>query len=214
MSEANKPKRSAYQREMDAVHLSKDKADETLRLMLEKNAEVHARQEKSRKPRRTVWLASFAAAAAVLVMAVVLLRGGPALSWGSVRMRSLPLSGVRGEETVPASFRDVFGTDPENFFPGWTVVSDAADPAGRESRLTLKHGDAELRATVSEAEPALSAALTRDGVPEADGVRYNRDPDDGTLYALCVLHGRYVIFQSDQLTENAFTEAVRSVTGS
>ena len=65
-------KRSAYQREMDEIHLSREKADETLRMMLEENRRLRIKEaERGEKRRISRWIpAAGAAAAAALLLAV------------------------------------------------------------------------------------------------------------------------------------------------
>ncbi len=211
MSDRQEKQRSPYQREMDEVRLPEARADETLRLMLEKNREIREK-ETNRKPslRLLRLLPAFAAAAACLVLAVVLLNGGSSVTFGSVRMSGLP-SGYRGEATETAPFAEVFGAGPEAFFPGWTVDSEFVSAARREAKLTLSRDGQKLSAAVSLAEPPLYTALADAGVESADGVLYNRDPEDGTLYAVCVLRDCYVTFSAAGRSETDFVTAVQGV---
>ena len=58
--------RSAYQREMDQIHVPKAKADETLRMMLEENRRLRIKEaERGEKRRISRWIPAAGAAAAI-----------------------------------------------------------------------------------------------------------------------------------------------------
>ena len=215
MSDLQEKKRTAYQQEMDAVRLSDAKAEETLRLMLEKNRALHPAKEETPRPslrlRRLV--PAFAAAAACLVLAVVLLtRGGPAVTFGAIRTDTLPHGGYRGADPAAASFEDVFGVPAETLFPGWSVSDEAVRPDRGEAKLNLTKDGRRLSASVSLEEPPLREALAGAGVEAAEGVLYNRDPSDGSLQAVCRLKDCFVVLSAGGLSEDDFVTAVRSVT--
>ncbi|MBR4458103.1 MAG: hypothetical protein IKS31_03995 [Clostridia bacterium] len=215
-------KRSAYQREMDQEHLSREKAGETLKLMLEKNRQLReaeagrtARSGGAAVARRAV--PAFAAVAAVAALLLILLR--PAgVTFGSVRMSRLPVSGVsRGEEVREAGFATAFGCTAESLFPGWSVSDAAASvyPSASgtqyEGKLTLEKDRHRMEATVTRDTPALYTALGN-AAGGTENARLNRDPDTGILWAVGRKGDLYITLSSADLSENDFVSAVKEIT--
>ncbi len=207
--------RTPYQREMDQVHLSREKKDETLQRMLQENRKLRDRDAR-RGGRRQAWLipAFGAAAAALVLLLTTVLRPAPAHPFGSVRLAGLPMSGARDELRA-----ETFGDGrAQALFPGWTAEAaghalprvDA--PSGAQETFVIEKDGARLTATVSERETALAAELRdRPAVGEVQ-LRLNRDGD--VLSACFEKNGLYVVLSAGDLAEDAFVQAALAAAGS
>ena len=213
-------RRTPYQEEMDRVHVPEEKARETLRMMLEENRRLRAAESAERKPagirRMLPWFAVPVAAALLLVIGLT--AGGRGLRFADIRMRDLPVMGaVRGGEAAEAGFAETFGTGAEELFAGWTVAAEKTEtqrmPAGElhTARLTLEKDGREIRAEVTDYEPALFTALPENGQAiEGVGVRLARDTETGELAAVYPKGSLYIVLRGN-MAEKDFTSAIREL---
>ena len=214
--------RSGYQKEMDQVHLSEDKAAETLRAMLAENDAIREKERKKaarRLPPLRRWLpAACAVAAACLVLLFTgVFRPETNYLFGGVSVRKLPVSGVRGEENTPAGPER---EEAEKLFPGWTPGEArpgrslrGLSPDGAELDLTLRKGGVSLDAAVMKGKPVLADALAETGAYGPRGVRFNHDPDTGVLSAVYERDGCYVVLSAEGMEEKEFAKAVMEAAG-
>ena len=191
-------KRTPYQREMDAIHVPEEKANETLRNML---AENHRLAERKGSGRRILW-AAVAAAAACLALVIGLNAGQKEPPQPQWKPTSLSIS---------RSFADTFGTEPEALFPGWEITEeytetvDLPEGTGHEGRLTLKKEDAVLQAAVTDYEPEVWATAQEEQTLAGQTVRIGKDSETGSPLAVfrrdglyTVLTGSFALFFSDK----------------
>ena len=206
--------RTPYQQEMDKVHLSREKADETLRLMLEKNRALSQAGEGKNSHRKrfllTRVLPALGAAAAVLVLLLTTVFHPAPYAFGSVRYGSLPVSGSR-DAIVGAGYD---ASAAQSMFPGWEIAS-AADPSlavfapeGENSAFVIKKDGAQLTVTLSEKETALSSALRGQPAYGNAGIRLNRDTETGILSACFQKNGQYAVLCARNMAEDVFVKAV------
>ena len=205
--------RTPYQREMDEVRLSKEKADETLRLMLEENRALRRKDAEKESRRKQVLLTrvlpALGAAAAVLVLLLTTVLRPSAYVFGAVRTVSLPVSGARD------TARD-YGYDAaaaQSMFPGWEIA-EITDPAlavfapdGEQSSFVIKKDGAQFTVTLSVKETALSSALHGQPAYGNAGVRLNRDADTGVLSACFQKNGQYAVLSARDMAEDSFVKA-------
>ena len=206
---------SAYREQMDALHVPEEKAEETLRLMLEENRRLNQKKAAGRACRRkTVWICAAAAAAACLLM--VWIQAGQSRGPGafaSVKIAALPAAAIaRGEDAQAVSFREAFGLDAADLFPGWTTAEENASARMQngetvhEARLTLKKGETLLSAEVTDYEPSLLTVLKKDAKPLPNGVYLAKDADSGALYGVRESGELFVIWSSTAMTEKEFRQ--------
>ena len=204
--------RTPYQQEMDQIHLSREKADETLRMMLEENQALRRKDIKKAKQKNrflfTRVLPVLGAAAAVLVLLTTILPHA-AYSFGSVRFSSLPVSGTR--DTVSGTGFDVFMA--QDMFPGWEI-SQTADPFltvsapdGERAVFTIAKDGMQFTVTLSEKETALSSQLHSQPAYGSAKVRLNRDTETGVLSACFQKNELYAVFCARDMAEDAFVRA-------
>ena len=215
MSENHK-ERSNYQQGMDAIHLSEEKAGETLRMMLEKNQKLN-RQEAEKRQRNSIWryLPVLAAAAACLALALFIWpKGGSSAPFGSIRMNQLPMSSQsRSDDAVSASFNRVFGFDTKELLPGWVTtpveISTGTMKNGTvyEARWLYEKDGKQLHVSATTYEPALYTALSGTE-PWKNDSRLNRDPDTGILYAVFRLQEQYLVVWAEDMNEKEFLSAI------
>lgn len=219
--------RTAYQREMDQVRLPQEKADETLRLMLQENQRLRreeARQKTRRSPLLTRVLPVLGAAAAALVLLLTTVLRPSGYTFGSVRLGTLPGAQVQGAGSI-APAGDKLGTRPgaarlaADLFPGWNLSQETADPAltapdGDGRSFVIEKDGTRLTVTVTEEETPLAAALKDAPAYGGAQVRLNRDGDTGILSAVYAPEGLCVTLSSAELSEDAFVKAVLDAAGS
>ncbi len=219
--------RSRYQQEMDQVKLSEEKANETLKLMLEKNKELREKEiRKAKKSSSAVWarrvLPVFAAAAACIALVFFVLRQpGNQVTFGSLRLSQLPVTGVsRGENPEKADFETAFVCKEGSLFPGWEIVDSetvqytTSDGPEYEAHLTIRKQEKELSVTINtRTEPALYTALA-DKESGLKGIRLNLDPETNTRTAISLCNDLYISLSSDTLSEKDFLDAVKAITQS
>ena len=220
--------RSAYQSEMDQVHLSDEKAKETLRKMLAENDAIREKEQKKTAKRFLPawrWLPAVAAAAACLVL---ILTGafnrdqnkspagaGQNFIFGNISVRKLPVSGVRGDDSE-VNEPDI--SEPESLFPGWHI-SDARpgrrlrglSPDGVEIAVTIEKDDVCLDAIVMKSKPELAEALAETDAYGKQGIRFNHDMDMQILSAVYAADGYYIVLFTEEMEEKDFAEAVMEV---
>lgn len=217
--------RSRYQQEMDQVQLSEEKAGETLRLMLEANGKLREEQvKKANRPKSAALvrriLPVFAAAAACIALVLFGLNRSNGVTFGSVRMRDLPVSGVsRGDDAKEVDFETAFGCTTESFFPGWEVTAEKTQQYTKngepwyESELTIQKQNTSLYVSVVKEKPAIYQALSESFKILDNKFLLNLDPDDGTRYAVSNYEELYITLYSPNLSENDFVKAVEEITG-
>lgn len=212
--------RTPYQREMDQVRLSKEKADETLRLLLEENRSLRKKDAEKENRRKRVLLTrvlpSLGAAAAVLVLLLTTVLRPSSYVFGAVRAAGLPVSGAR--DTVHDNGYDTAAA--QSMFPGWEIA-EIADPAlavsapdGDQSIFIIKKDGAMFTVTLSEKETALSSALRGQPAYGSAGVRLNRDTETGVLSACFTKNGLYAVLCARDMTEELFVNAALAAAGS
>ena len=218
-------KRSRYQQEMDQVQLSEEKAGETLRMMLEANGKLREEQiQKAGRPKSAVFLRRvlpvMAAAAACVALVIFGLNRPGGVTFGSVRMRDLPVSGIsRAEDAVAADFETAFGCTAESLFPGWTVSSEKTlqsmknAEARYESSLIIEKQGTALNVNVVKERPAIYRILSEKLKVLENKVLLNLDPDDGVRYAVTQTGELYVTLSSPALSEKDFIKTVEEITG-
>ena len=204
-------KRTAYQEQIDALHVSKEKKEETLRLMLEENKRLRQAEEKKAsgffRPRHMTLYA--VAAACLLVAFLGFGQLGGKSPYLSVRTSQLPAAVIsRGGEEV--TFRDVFGYEAEDLFKGWSVQEEGIDTLlfngsrVHEASLTLRRDAAVISATVADYEPPLLTLLKKDASAAWEGTYLAKDQDSQTLYAAYEAQGRYIVLSAKQIAEKEF----------
>ena len=212
--------RTPYQREMDQVRLSPEKADETLRLMLKENEALRQRdaRRENRKNRflLTRVLPALGAAAAVLVLLLTTVMRPASYTFGAVRSASLPVSGSRDE--MSAAGYDASAA--QSMFPGWKVagIGDpslaVSAPVGDRAVFSIARDGVQFTVTVSGKETALSSSLHDQPAFGSAQVRLNRDPDTGVLSACFTKNGQYVVLCSKDMAEDAFVKSALEAAGS
>ena len=211
-------KRTPYQREMDEIHLRKEKADETLRMMLEENRRLR-RQESGRSERRPVkrmqWFAAAAAAVACLVLVIGLTAGKPKYTFAAVQMSALTdTEWIRSTSAAGPSFEEAFARPAEKIFPGWEVTEEMAavrqtdSSTVCEAELMLTRGERTLLVYVYDSEPAFWQAAGQEQNLESTAIRLARDSGTGALYAACRKDGLYLVIQGE-MEENDFISILR-----
>lgn len=213
--------RNAYQKELDQVHLSDEKAEETLRLMMAENDAVREKERKRasrRFPPIRIWLPALGAVAACLILVLTgVFRTPETYSFAGISVRKLPVSGIRGDEN-PAEKVDL--TDAEALFPGWTVSGARPErklrglsPDGSELDAALEKNGVILDAIIMYGRPQLAEALEETEAYGTYGVRFNHDPDTGVLCAVYARDGYYVILSAAGMEEKNFSKAVMEAAG-
>ena len=209
---------TSYRKQMDAVQLSKEKADETLRLMLEEN---HRLQQKEREEKAAKYsrlkIPSFALAAAACLAIMFLFTGrfSGKTAFLTVKISELPTASIsRGDDEKTVAFQDAFGCSPDTLFPGWTVTEESTavftlqGNQAYESRMVLTNGDTALSATVTDYEPPLFTLLQKESKPISGSVYLAKDEKTGVLYAVYTAEGRYFVLSSSDMTEAAFQKVI------
>jgi len=214
--------RSSYQKQMDALHVPKEKADETLKMMLEENrrlreAEENRRASQERKRRLPAYLL---AAAACLMLVLFGVRGlGGSSAFRPVNIGGLPAAAVsRGEEERMLSFEETFGCAPDALFAGCTVTEDGTaekmlqgKPA-HEARLTLLRDGTTFSAAVTDYEPPLLTVLKKDAKTAASGIFLAKDTENAaSLYAALEREGRFVVLHAEGMSEDGFQKAAATI---
>ena len=204
-------KRTAYQEQIDALHVSKEKKEETLRLMLEENKRLRQAEEKKssrffRTPRMTLY--AVAAACLLLVFFGFGQLGGKS-PYLSVRTSQLPTAVIsRGNDEI--TFSDAFGCEAEWFFKDWSVQKEGVDTLlyngslVHEASLTLRKDAAVISATVADYEPSLLTLLKKDAPAVLEGLYLAKDQDSQALYAAYEVEGRYIVLSAKQMSEKDF----------
>ncbi len=220
MSNQDTAKRTVYQTEMDSVHLSEEKANQTLRLMLEENRKLKT-QEHKEKPKISsrMWTYCAAVAAACLVLALALPWNGGKTTFGSVRMSGLPaVSVARGIGADAPDFETLFSVAPETLFAGWSIEACGTQSvtlqgkAAHEARLEITRDGTDLTAMVDDVKPPLLTALEEAKTGQGRDCRLNRDPDDGRQYAVYQRGGLYITLAADEsLPESDFLRIVQEM---
>ena len=207
MQEENN-KRSPYQEEMDQIHIPKEKADETLRLMLEENRKLreHDAQKASGHLRRSTWLipAAYAVAACLILVFSGVLRQDR-VTFGSVSIPATARSGPAGASTeTPESVRMA----AESLLPSWNVSE-------KEGNLFLLEKDG-IRLHAMFFEPDSEDVREMMELPASGkpAVRFIRDPDTGSLGALFEKGEMLVLLFARNMEENDFIRIVREAAGS
>ena len=207
-----------YREAMDAEHVPQEKADETLRLMLEKDRAI--RQKAARKRAASPWLRRLpvltAAAAVCLVAVWIGLRPAPpSARFTNIQISSLPAVsplGPGGSALSPdLSDPDAVLTDARALFSGCDIVDPVLD--GRTACFTVKKSSSALSAAVTDVEPPLASYLIAHAEPDEAGVYYAADTDTAARYAVCRKGRLYVVLSSDTADASAFSRAVRDALG-
>ena len=213
--------RSAYQREMDQVHVPKAKADETLRMMLEENRRLRAKEneegERKKAGRRLpIYAGALAAACLLLAVGLALPRSG-GYQFDKVGLNALVVSAAPKGATVTEDGADtVLGTSAEAVFPGWEVANGQtqAYPMGsgtaHESVLTIRKEGQELRATVTDYEPALFSTVQKEQQIAGKKVRLAYNEETQTYAAAYEENGKYCVL-TGRMEEKAFLEALKGI---
>ena len=201
-------KRSPYQQEMDQIHIPKEKADETLRLMLEENKKLRQQKlEKTRNSRlslRLIPVVCAAAACLALIFSGVLQQNR--IVFGNAAIPAISRSGqpasqaardeTPGEKTVKA------------LFPGWNASEAAEDVLLLEKDGTRIYAMI-LQSNSDELKDLMALPISKD--PAA---RFTKDPDTGALGALFEKEGSCILLFARNLEEDAFVRIVREAVGS
>ena len=218
--------RTTYQQQLDKERLSPEKAEQTLKVLLEENTKRNEKRVKraarTKRPAWTRYAPALAAVAAAVVLMVTLLPGqkqagtanvgaGDSVVYGEVRLNGLPPFGG-GRGSAAGTLEDVFGVTAGELFKDWTVERSAAYTAenGKQAILYLSRGENELRATVSDFEPALRTAL-QETKESLTGVKFNRDPDSGFLDAVYQKGGYFITLHAEKIESAAFEEIVKEL---
>ena len=209
---------TSYRKQMDAVQLPKEKANETLRLMLEENHRLQQKEkEKKSALNSKTRIPAFALAAAACLAIVFMFTGrfGGRSAFLTVSISELPTAAVsRSDDEMVVSFQDAFGCSPDTLFPGWTVTEESTavwilngNPA-HESRMVLKKGDIVLSAAVTDYEPPLFTLLQKESKPVSGSVYLAKDEKTAVLYAAFAAEGRYFVLSSPDMPEAAFQKTI------
>ena len=214
--------RTPYQQEMDQVHVPKEKADETLQMMLRENQRLRreeAAKEGKPKSRYRIPVIAVSLAAACALLVIVFSTGNPGLQFDDINLTYQPLSNIRQDDSPRTSDTpDFFGTEPEAVFPGWEIVSEQTEQFQREgntiheSRLTLEKGEQEITAVVTDFEPSAFSAIRKEQKIEGKDVRLARDPAAGTCIAAYRKEQMYIVLEA-KMSENDFIDALKSLLG-
>ena len=210
-------KRSAYQREMDEIHLSREKADETLRMMLEENRRLRIKEaERGEKRRISRWIpAAGAAAAAALLLAVGLNMNSAGYRFDQISVEAITATSAQKTEMVQQTEGPI-AADPETLFPGWNITGGTADEFVQggttlhETMVFLEKGKQELNAAITDFEPAAYSAVQGEQRIAGKEVRLAYDTKSGNRIAVYRQDGMYIALYA-QMEEKEFTEAVKSI---
>ena len=211
---------TAYQKQMDELQVPKEKAEETLRLMLEENRRLRQAEEKKSAVKsfgkRIPMYALAAAACLAIVFLSVRQFTGAQSPFLSVKISELPVAELsRGSETV--SFRDVFGCEAETLFPDWAVDDEGVDTVlvqgsrMHEAYLTLRKDTTALSAVVSDYEPSLLTALKSGGAHSAGGIYLAKDTDSDALFAAYETEWGFVVLRAEKMSEGEFKKTVEDL---
>ncbi len=197
--------RSAYQHQMDEVHLPAQKAQETLRMMLKENRALN--EKKSRLPLSLRVALPILAAAACLVL-LLTQPWKSTVPFGSVRISQLTVS----ESDMHRSGSAQAGTWMDRL-KDWevTILQYPEQSTEGDLRMELKKETKALSATVTDTMPPLYELLRDTDLGNGLNVRLNRDPDTGILYAVYRSDGQYLTLSSSRMSEREFISAVREV---
>lgn len=206
-------KRTAYQEQIDALHVSEEKKEETLRLMLEENARIRQAEEKKRnnlfRPSRMTIFA--VAAACVLLVFFGISRQGGKSPYLSIRTSQLPTAVIsRGEEEL--TFQDAFGCEAESLFKDWSVREEGVDTLlfngsrVHEAYMTLQKDETVISAMVTDYEPPLLTLLKKDASDVRENLYLAKDQDSQTLYAAYEADGHYIVLSGKQMPEKEFQQ--------
>lgn len=212
-------KRTAYQREMDQVHLSREKADETLRMMLEENRRLRTQEaERGRKKkisRRITILAGGAAAAALLIATGLNTNTGGG-HIGTAGLDTLPVSQVQSMSTVQTDGGEFSAAAQEALFPGWTVTGGSTEEHSRDGQtahgitLFLEKGEKKLRAVITDYEPDEHPAAQEERQIAGKNVRLASDAESGETTAAYRQDGMYITLYG-QMPEEEFADTVKEI---
>ena len=207
--------RTPYQKEMDQVHLSEEKANETLRMMLAENTRLRAK-ETTRAPKP--WLKPALVSVAAVALALVLVFSGgrnETYTWQSIRTDVLPVGGVSRGDDASVPFSEAFGKSAADFFSGTEVFAEEArtwtTPAGarHQGSVTLEMGSALLFASVTDFEPAVTTLIEKE--QKIGGVPVRLAREENILYAVYRQDGFYVVLSTGELDEDAMLKALKAV---
>ncbi|MBQ8080413.1 MAG: hypothetical protein IJ240_00790 [Clostridia bacterium] len=209
--------KTKYQQEMDAIHLSEEKTEQTLEALLAENRRLRVedakREQRRGASRRPLYAVVAAAACLLLVVGGIAFSRRNAVSFGAFQLSSLPVSVARDVSVSggAASFAEAFGRAAQTLFPGAEITYEdvAADRAdgGYTGYLTVVQNGFSLNAEVSAEEPPIYG-IARAGRLNGKALRLAREETTGALYAVYQREGLYVVLSSRQLEEEAFLKAV------
>lgn len=210
-------KRSAYQREMDQVHLSREKADETLRMMLEENRRLRAEEaERGAKKQTARWVpAAGVAAAAAVLLTIGINMNSAGYRFDQISLEALTSTNAQKAEAVQEP-EGTFAAEPEALFPGWKVTGGTADEylqnqtVLHETTVFLEKGSQEISAAITDFEPAAYSAVPGEQKIAGKDVRLAYDTKSGNRIALYRQDGMYIALYA-QMPEKEFAEAVKSI---
>ena len=211
----SKQVRGTYISEMGSEHLSDQKAQETLKLMLSENNRLHdrdAQKKQTNKNRFLHYAPVFAAAAACIVIAITLIhpnqsantRAGKRIEYGSIQLSSLP-SGIVTRGEAGNDLEAAFGISGENLFTNWSIIYTAVYSSGehKQAFVELERDGVNLTASVSDMESALYNALKETNAGPA-GVRFNCDPLTNELSAVYRYSNLWIVISSDNVDKTEF----------
>ena len=214
--------KGTYIPEMEAEHLSKAKAQETLKLMLNENTKLHEKNTQKKQIERTKYLRYapvFATAAACIIIAVALLHPGQnssketgkLIEYGSVQLSSLP-SGIISRGESGDDLEAAFGISGNELFMGWTVTDTTVYSSGghKQAFIELQKDDIKITASVSDIESALYSTLGETNAG-TNGARFNLDPSTNELNAVYKRSNLWIVLTADNIEKADFEAIVREL---
>ena len=210
-------KRTAYQEQLDSLHVSEQKADETLQLMLKENHRLQAQEQRTPIQRNRIPLYAIAAAACIALLVLGISQLNSRSGIPDVRISSLPkVASIRGGEDSPVSFQEAFGQDAAALFPGWQLTEETTRAVlmngqeAHEASLRIEKDGKQLSVTVTDIEPPLMTVLKKE---EGRAVYVARDNETGMLYAAGIQGRLYVVCAAEGIAEKDFIALAEEVLG-
>ena len=207
--------RTKYQQEIDQLQVPKEKAEETLRLMLEKNKELRAQDAKKTPARKRAPYFALAAAAVFALVFFGARQLSPQGGLPGVHISDLPpVAYARGDDSEAVSFLEAFQTAPDSLFPGWQAEVEAVNAyilngeTRHEARLALTRQERHMSASVLDIEPPLWTALNRG---DGQSLYLARDTDTEALWAAGYREGLYFVLTAEDASEDEFTAWAREI---
>ena len=218
--------RSAYQRQMNQIHLSEEKANETLSAMLAENRRLRTDESNknkagfSRKTRSIAGLAGALAAVVVLAVAIGINSRSPSYQFQPVEIefRASSTAAQPNPNSADQDRDSRIRSFAETAFSKWKISSEWTDAELSEDGMTFQitlqtsEKDIPVTATITENEPRLHKVITNEQTIQGKAVRLGYDPSFKT-YVAAYQQEQYYIVIKGQGSEKEFTEVLQTILG-